>query len=212
MVFNATFNNISVISLRSVFWVEETGIPREMYHLMLYRVHLVWAGFERTMLVVIETDGIGRYKSNYHTITTTTAPHNKRFNSISIDVHFQVWIQDFKSGGGALKKFAPIGDRRENIWGISCEKSRFYAKKIIFFLIAREARKCLGYFVWKITILHQKILFFPILGGSAPGAPPLDPPLIFKTILTYQCTDSDYPFGILIQTLLTCNTTCFVFF
>ena len=29
MVFNATFNNISVISLRSVLLVEETGVPRE---------------------------------------------------------------------------------------------------------------------------------------------------------------------------------------
>ena len=25
------------------------------------------------------------------------------------------------------------GGRRENIWGISCEKSRFYAKKLYFF-------------------------------------------------------------------------------
>jgi uncharacterized DUF497 family protein len=29
MVFNATFNNISVISWRSVSLVEETGVPRE---------------------------------------------------------------------------------------------------------------------------------------------------------------------------------------
>ena len=29
MVFNATFNNISVISWRSVLLVEETGLPRE---------------------------------------------------------------------------------------------------------------------------------------------------------------------------------------
>jgi len=29
MVFNATFNNISVISWRSVLLVEETGIPGE---------------------------------------------------------------------------------------------------------------------------------------------------------------------------------------
>jgi hypothetical protein len=34
---------------------------------------------------------------------------------------------------GALKKIAPSGGRRENVWGISCGKSRFYAKKIIFF-------------------------------------------------------------------------------
>jgi hypothetical protein len=31
MVFNATFNNISVISLRSVLLVEETGGPGENY-------------------------------------------------------------------------------------------------------------------------------------------------------------------------------------
>ena len=43
-------------------------------------------------------------------------------------------IQDFKlGGGGALKKIAPSGGRRENFWGISCEKSRFYAKKSYFF-------------------------------------------------------------------------------
>jgi hypothetical protein len=31
MVFNATFNNISVISLRSVLLVEETGVPGEKH-------------------------------------------------------------------------------------------------------------------------------------------------------------------------------------
>ena len=41
-------------------------------------------------------------------------------------------IQDFKLGGRALKKIAPSGGRRENCWGISCEKSRFYAKKSYF--------------------------------------------------------------------------------
>ena len=41
--------------------------------------------------------------------------------------------QDFKLGRGALKKIAPSGGKRVNFWGISCEKSRFYAKKIIVF-------------------------------------------------------------------------------
>ena len=44
-VFNATFNNISVISLRSVLLVEETRVPYPQvtdkpYHINLYRVHL----------------------------------------------------------------------------------------------------------------------------------------------------------------------------
>ena len=51
----------------------------------------------------------------------------------------------FQVRGGALKKIAPSGGRRENCWGISCEKSRFYAKNTYF---------------------------FPILAGPAPGAPP----------------------------------------
>ena len=64
--------------------VAETGVrvPREninlmkvtdnLYHIMLYPVHLARAGFELTTLVVIATDCIGSYKSNYHTIKTTT--------------------------------------------------------------------------------------------------------------------------------------------
>ena len=46
----------------------------------------------------------------------------------------------FQVRGGALKKIAPSGGRRENFWGISCEKSRFYAKKNIFFPILGGAR------------------------------------------------------------------------
>ena len=38
----------------------------------------------------------------------------------------------FQVRGGALKKIAPNGGRRENVWGISCEKSRFYANKSYF--------------------------------------------------------------------------------
>jgi hypothetical protein len=65
MVFNATFNNISVISWRSVLLMEETGVrylektsdlPQvtdKLYHMMLYWAHLSWVGFELTTLVVI---------------------------------------------------------------------------------------------------------------------------------------------------------------
>ena len=42
MVFSATFNNISVISWRSVLLVEKTGAPvtDKLFPITLYRVHL----------------------------------------------------------------------------------------------------------------------------------------------------------------------------
>jgi hypothetical protein len=49
-------------------------VTNKLYPIMWKQVHLAWAGFELTTLVVKGTDCIGSYKSNYYTIMTTTSP------------------------------------------------------------------------------------------------------------------------------------------
>ena len=101
MVFNATFNNISVtctgISWRSVLLVDETGGPGENHWLVANHwqtwshnvVYLPWSRFKLTTSVVIGTDCIGSCKFNYHTITTTMAPilQNKNY----IEYIYCIW-------------------------------------------------------------------------------------------------------------------------
>ena len=78
--------------------------------------------------------------------------------------------------------FYNYGGRREKCWGISCEKSRFYAKNNNFFSNFRG-------------------------GGRAPGAPPppLDPPLITSVFLpspSYLLTLPNYLLRILFSSVI----------
>ena len=82
LMFNDTFNNILFTLWRSVLFVEETGISEEnqthvaihwqtLSHNVINEHTSPCGGFEPTTLVVIGTDGISSYKSNYHAITTS---------------------------------------------------------------------------------------------------------------------------------------------
>jgi len=81
MLFNATFNNISVISWWLVLLVEETGMPRENHrqvrHTLSHNVvhlDLIWDSNSQHQWLWALIASIGSCKSNYHTVTTTTVP------------------------------------------------------------------------------------------------------------------------------------------
>ena len=89
IVFNVTFNNISVISWRSVLLVEETGVPGKNHrpvasHWQTLSHNLVSSA---PCLGGVRTHGttnwLGSCKSNYHTITTT--PFGNTCNNSIID-------------------------------------------------------------------------------------------------------------------------------
>jgi hypothetical protein len=104
MEFNATFNNISVISWWSVLLVEETR-------------------------VVMGTDWIGSCKSNYHTITTITAPYK-----LDEDCHYQRW-----------NSYIPVELRSTN----AC---------VIYQIISFTFNSYVGYFLWLVVGFWTDIL------------------------------------------------------
>ena len=94
MVLNTTFNNILIISWRSVLLVEETGLPGENHrpvashwqtlsHIVVSSTPLL-SGIRTHNLVVVGTNYIGCCTFIYHAITTTTDQWHLCCNSIYI--------------------------------------------------------------------------------------------------------------------------------
>jgi hypothetical protein len=68
MVFSATFNNITEDPKKTT---DLSQVTDKIYHIMLYTSPS--SGFELATSVVKDTDCVGSCKSNYYTITATTA-------------------------------------------------------------------------------------------------------------------------------------------
>ena len=98
------------------------------------------------------------------------------FNWWNMCFMLQGRIQYFKLGG-VLKIIAPSEARREKFWGISCEKSRLYAKKITFFPILEAPpwiRPCAIYLPCMNTLYMQSLCWCYYMHW-----------LIYKTFILY---------------------------
>ena len=106
---------------------------------------------------------------------------------------FQGRIQDFKLGGAHLKKLRRA-EGGAKLLGYFVWKITILRQKIILFSIAEGGAKILGYFVWKITILRQKIIFFSNFRGGARRVrppPPESAPAFVQGKKVVQCVSNN---------------------
>jgi hypothetical protein len=93
----------------------------------------------------------------------------------------------FQVRGAHLKKLRRA-EGGAKIVGVFRVKNHDFTPQNHVFQLPREARKFLRYFVWKITILRQKIIFFSNFRGGARRVrppPPESAPGIYRLPVIY---------------------------
>jgi Na+/pantothenate symporter len=91
MVFNATY----IMAVSFIGGGNRRQASDKRYHIMLHRVHLAWAGFELTILMVIGTDCIG---------STTIRSRSRRSLKAIMQIMTNRTSSEYKSQKMGLKK------------------------------------------------------------------------------------------------------------
>ena len=128
--------------------------------------------------------GLISHQHRYQTSSSNTNPdidfisHNAFEKEPSSDtpILIRIWVRMMLIWSTAvveLKMVVEIGWNTTWIHDI-VEPPVPFQGRIQDFKLGRGRGHFLGYFVWKITILRKKIIFFPILGGGGAGCPPLE--------------------------------------
>ena len=126
MVFNATFNNISIISWVAVSFICEENHWQTLSHNVVSSTTRYEQDSSSQLVVVIGTDCTGSCKSNYQTMTTTTdiyinfnihctciyrhEGHDVQYNFLK-EIHGPIWAEKYfkkREGGGIFILFEVV--------------------------------------------------------------------------------------------------------
>jgi hypothetical protein len=121
-------------------------VTDKLYHIMFIEYTSPWVGFKLKTLVVIGTDCTGSCKSNYHNITTTTAPQIESQWIIGIDIDTTTLIHTV----GNIKYY--------NIWTImefSIDYCNCIMRKLLFHSVIKALNIRTTHKEGKITVLKS---------------------------------------------------------